>query len=1048
MQEETATSFRLSPQQEQLWAGVDGEPTGGAAILLATDGDVDEARLRGALEQACERHEILRTTFPRRPGFRTPLQAVHERLAPEWSTDDLRELPAAERDAALRQFVEAEAERAWDLAEGPLVAGRLVQVDDERAALVLSIAAPCADAASAVTLAREVLAHYDGGSVEEEPLQYADFAEWQNDLLASEDDEGAAGRAYWEELTGARAGKAAGLPFLDAPSPSASRTVDVPLEPAAATSLSAAAERYGVSLDHAVQAAWHVVVARLNGADAAVVATVPPRRFHAELDTAIGLFARTLSVHSEVGEGVVFPELMVQLARAETEAERHGDYAPVAAPSAAGFVAAPELAVDGWSLLDLSAPASVPVAAELLQLETGPAVHLRFGAALDAELAARVATYLGRVLAQAAARPEVATAELELLADEDVRRLTAVPAEAEVPVLVHEAFAAAVAASPQHVAVVDAAGSVDYAELDARSNRLAHRLQAAGVGPDTVVGLCTDRSVDMVTAVLGILKAGGAYLPLNFEHPAARLRHQLTESQAVAVVAQRQLVERLPDVDGAVVCVDEDDAAGDASPLEVNVTGDNLAYVMYTSGSTGTPKGVAVTHGNLADYVQAIGERLGAANEPLSFGMVTAISTDLGNTAFFPALAFGGTLVLVPPAIAADAAGAAAFLDEHPVDVMKITPSHLNALLAGGDARVLPRRWLVTGGEALSWDIVARVRELAGCAILNHYGPTETTIGSCSFVVPEGPGPYAPATVPIGTPLGRTSCYVLDASGRLVPEGVPGELAIGGAGVARGYVGRDDLTAERFLADPYGPAGARMYATGDVVRRLPGGELEFMGRRDDQVKIRGFRVEPAEVEATLRTHPAVRQAAVLARDDGRGEPRLVAYVTGDSVAEDVLRRHVAEQVPDFMVPSAFVRLESLPLTPSGKLDRLALPAPEEAAGAGAYVAPRTPVEEAVAAIWSSVLGIERISVEEDFFALGGHSLLAAQIIAQVRSDLSVDLPLHALFSSPTIALLSEQIVGLIGESGDDETERLLAELEGLSDEEARRLLADEAEADV
>ena len=551
----------------------------------------------------------------------------------------------------------------------------------------------------------------------------------------------------------------------------------------------------------------------------------------------------------------------------------------------------------------------------------------------------------------------------------------------------------------------------------------------------------------MVVGLLGILKAGAAYLPLNFEHPRARVEHQLTEAAVAAVVTQEALLPRLPAFGGEMVCLDRDAATLDTEPStapEVSASPDDLVYVIYTSGSTGTPKGVGVTNKNLSNYVHFIGARLDAAAEPLAFGMVSAISTDLGNTAVFPALCNGGTLVLLSPATAADGAAAAEFLRANPIDVLKITPSHLNALLVGADAAgMLPRRWLVVGGEALTWDLVTRVREIGECRILNHFGPTETTVGSCTYLLDEAAPEYPTATVPIGTPIANTCCYVLDKRGRCVPEGVPGELHIGGRGVASGYVRRPDLTAERFLPDPFRGEG-HMYATGDLVRRLPDAALEFLGRKDDQIKIRGFRVEPAEIEGALRAHAAVREAAVIARDEARGERRLVAYVvTSGQVQIEQLRTHLAAWVPDYMVPSAFVLLDGLPLTPSGKLDRLALPEPESAGGKNttSYVAPRTPVEESLAAVWAEVLGLERVGVEDDFFALGGHSLLATQIVAQIRSDYSINLPLHALFTSPTVAALSQQIVEMLGQAPGSDTEKLLAELEGLSDEELTVLLA-------
>jgi len=461
--------------------------------------------------------------------------------------------------------------------------------------------------------------------------------------------------------------------------------------------------------------------------------------------------------------------------------------------------------------------------------------------------------------------------------------------------------------------------------------------------------------------------------------------------------------------------------------------------VIYTSGSTGMPKGVAVTQRNLANYTADIIRRLGAASEPLVFGMVTAISTDLGNTAFYPALCSGGTLALIRPEVAADVAAFADQVAEAPLDVLKITPSHLRALLRANDPGILPRAWLILGGERLSWDLVDTVRSLSRCRILNHYGPTETTVGSCTMLV-GGPGPYGPATVPIGTPISNTRCYILDDRHRPVPLGLEGRLFIGGEGVARGYIGQSE-SSERFLADPFAGGAARMYDTGDFACRLPDGTLEFRGRADDQVKVRGYRVEPSEIESVLRQHPDVHEAAVVATEEDAGDVRLVAYVAPRTATVDDLRRQVAGWVPEFMIPASFIPLDTLPLTPNGKLDRVAL---QERSIAGTdeanpYVAPRTAVEEAVAAVWADVLGLDRVSIDADFFALGGHSLLATQVVAQLRSDFAIEIALHSLFIYPTVAALSEEVTRLMSTTDEESTTELLEELNSLTREQAREL---------
>ncbi len=1060
MSDRTVDSFQVSPQQEHVWAAEPEAPTARTQAVLAIVGALDASAIVDALRIAVDRHESLRTTFVRQAGLTFPLQAVHGSLEPQLETLDLTTSSPQERAERVREIRRSELEAPFDLERGPLVRAKLVTKEENASELILTVSALCADPTSTSLLLAEICSQLASSALVEDPLQYADFSAWQHELSDSDDDEARAARASWEEL-GALSSPA--LPFtLSGTGPTTAEDVPVALDDALAQALSEQAGRYGSSPAALAQAAWHAVLGRFSGTETSAVAFLARERRHGDLEGAIGAFARPVPIQVRVDAVRSFAEVLSELDRARGDALVMQDYAPAGAAQDVkiGFVEHPSR---------LEQPAGLGVTVERM-LVASPQLRLALMCGADGErmrlslsfdpsrhrgeTIAALADGLVRMLQAVAADPGVALGDVELLSDEERGRVLREFNDTTVPLAqecAHELISRWALSAPERRAVVAGESSITYAELEARANQLAHRLRGLGVGPGVAVGLCTDRSIEMAVGLVGILKAGGAYVPLHSEHPPARLLHQLATTDAKVLVTQEPSLGAVPDFEGQVVCLDRDRAALDGEPTsapESGVSHDDLAYVIFTSGSTGTPKGVSVTHGNLANYAADIVRRLGADQEPLSFGLVTSISTDLGNTSVFGALCSGGALVLVDPSAAADPGALASLMEATPLDVLKITPSHIGALLAATDPRVLPKRWLVVGGERSGWDLIDRVRALSDCAILNHYGPTETTIGSCTFLVGEGPGEYAPASVPIGRPISNTRCYVLDDARRPTPLGVAGGLFIAGAGVARGYVGEPELTAERFSADPFAADGqTRMYDTGDLARWLPDGTLEFLGRVDEQLKIRGYRVEPAEVETALRSHAQVREAVTVTQASSSGELRLVAYCTldGAPLGEEQLRAHLAEWLPEFMLPGAIVVVAELPRTPSGKIDKLALPDPDVASAQSAeYVAPRTPLEEAVAAIWAQVLGVEQIGVEDDFFALGGHSLLATQVVAQVRSDFAVDLPLHSLFTCPTIATLSAEIVRMMGDSEMDETAKLMAELEGMSDEEAQqRLLAED-----
>jgi len=577
----------------------------------------------------------------------------------------------------------------------------------------------------------------------------------------------------------------------------------------------------------------------------------------------------------------------------------------------------------------------------------------------------------------------------------------------------HELIEAQALRYPDRLAIDSDRVALDYRALNERGERIAEVLRGLGVGRGSRVGLCARPSPGAIAAILGTWKAGGVYVPFHPEQPAARLERQWTAAKAVCCLADEEAAARFSFSGTESIRLADSRFDSPASRGEVSAPPpdpDDLAYAIFTSGSTGEPKLVGVRHSSLVNYTLWVWQELLGGEEGLRFATPSSLAADLGHTAIFPALASAGTLAIAPPAASRDAEQFAEFMETHTVDVLKIVPSHLAALWSGAGPRVLPRRILVSGGEALTWDLARRVSESGSCRIVNHYGPTETTVGALTYEVdatlPDD------GIVPIGRPIANTRAYVLDEGLRPLPAGRTGELWIAGEGVAVGYLGNPESTASRFLDDPFSSAGGKMYRTGDRARLRLDGVVEFLGRLDDQLKIRGNRVEPGETWAALRRHPAVAEAAVAGVPDPSGERVLVAYVSpreGSAVTRSKLRRFLSSELAEPAIPSRFVFVESFPITPSGKVDLARLS--EAAAFPPPRVAPRNAVEEWIAGVWKDVLGITDVGVDEDFFELGGHSLLATRVMARLRRELSVSLPLPTLFRHRTVAELAVAVAG-------------------------------------
>jgi amino acid adenylation domain-containing protein len=637
----------------------------------------------------------------------------------------------------------------------------------------------------------------------------------------------------------------------------------------------------------------------------------------------------------------------------------------------------------------------------------------------------RMIGHFQRLLEGIVANPEQPISELPLLTEAEKRQLLVewndTKGDYAKDQCIHELFETQVDKTPDAIAVVFEDQQLSYRELNTRANQLAHYLQKLGVGPGVLVGIYVERSIEMIIGLLGILKAGGAYVPLDPAYPKERLAFMLEDAQLRALLTQERFLSSIDHQ--RIVCLDRDRqeiARESVRNPKSGLRAENLAYVLYTSGSTGKPKGVMIQHRSLVNLCTALNACVYAdESAPLRVSLNASIAFD-SSVKQIVQLLNGHALYLVPDECRGDGQALLNFTSQHKLDVLECTPAQVRLLIEAGliESSEHVARVMLVGGEAIDKSLWMALCRGQRTRVFNVYGPTECTVDSTLCQIQD-----RFETPAIGRPIANVQVYLLDNRMRTVPIGVPGEIHIGGHGLARGYLNRPELTAEKFIANPFSPDPAsRLYRTGDLARYLADGNIEFLGRIDDQVKVRGYRIELGEIEAVLGQHPAIQQAVVLAREDSPGDKRLVAYTVaaaGSAPSANELRSFLQQKLPEFMVPSAFMFLESLPLTPNGKLDRKALPAPDQSRPEldETYSSPRTPVEELLAQIWSDVLKLDKVGIHDHFFELGGHSLLATQLISRIRDTFKIDLPLRSLFEAPTIYGLAQRIQEL-GEKQD------------------------------
>ncbi len=809
------------------------------------------------------------------------------------------------------------------------------------------------------------------------------------------------------------------------------QTSAMALAPAMARRIRETARGLGVSPAVLFHAAWAQVVARCSGSEDVVFGTVlSGRQGLQDAGEMLGLFINTLPLrlplagrsargvvldaHQRLGELMLHEQASLALAQRCSGVApemplftsvlnyRHTNNRPRG--GAAGGSA-------GMRLLRIEEQTNYPIVLNVSDFgEDFTLVAQSAGQVDAARLAASTHQALQGLLDALDGVADVEMRRIDVLPQEERTRLlqefNATRSEFPRGQVLSQLFEAQAGRTPGAVALAFGDAELAYAELNARANRLAHRLRDLGVGPDVLVAVCAERGVEMVVALLATLKAGGAYVPLDPSYPSERLGFMLADAKPAVLLTQQALLASLPVSEGlATFCLDSqwDSLPAREANLPRTTLSAHLAYVIYTSGSTGRPKGVGVTHASVGNFLHSMARAPGLSCEDVLLA-VTSLSFDIAGLELWLPLTHGARCVLASREAAADGRQLRRLIERCGVTVMQATPSSWRLLLEAGWPEQAGLR-VLCGGEALPRDLAAQLLQHTG-QVWNLYGPTETTIWSALQRVQDA------RHIAIGQPIANTQVHILDEAFDLVPQGVPGELYIAGDGLTRGYLGRPELTAERFVPNPYGEPGARMYRTGDLARWLDDGSLDYLGRIDQQVKIRGFRIEPGEIEAVLARQPDVRQAMVLAREDVPGDRRLVAYVVprdGIQLEPAALRAQLQQRLPDYMVPAHFMVLDALPLTPNGKLDRKALPMPDAGRGNAGYVAPGTPTEATLAAIWAEVLRLDRVGVQDNFFALGGHSLIATQLVSRVRAALAVELPLRALFEAPTIEQLARRV---------------------------------------
>jgi amino acid adenylation domain-containing protein len=1028
--------YPLSPMQEGMLFHTLYAPGSGIYVTQLSCqllGPLDVATFERAWQQVVDRHTVLRTFFVWQ-DVPAPIQVVQREVKVHVEYDDWRDFPPDTHEARLAAFMRDDRERGFDLTCAPLMRLRLLHLSPETYQLVWSLHHVLLDGWCLALLLKEIFAFYEGREVSlPQPVPYRNYIAWLRKKNLTDAEQ------FWRKtLAGFIAPTP--LPLAEGTVPQTASQLEgydeLPyyLTAELTAALQSFAREHRLMLNTLLQGTWALLLSRCSGEEDVVFGAVVSGRpvDLPGVETMVGLFVNTLPVHVRVSAHA-HPVAWLKALQAQQIEAREFEYSPLAQ-------------VHGWS----EVPRSMPLFESVIALENYPIksvgekhnTALRVGTAHSVEKAnfplsivivpgtklllrvlfdtnrfdtatvKRLADHYARLLQSIVSNPEVRLGQLSLLSGAEQQVIVKEWNETSLAyapeACLHQLFEEQAAETPETVAVICGDEQVSYRELNERANQLAHYLSHLGVGPEVLVAIAIERSLEMVVGLLAVLKAGGAYVPLDPSYPVERLSYMLADSGCPVLLTQARLTGVLPVNEIQVVCVDRDRAAIAAAATTNPLSGvepGNLAYAIYTSGSTGKPKGALLTHRGLRNLAEAQVQRFAvkAGSRVLQFA---SLSFDASIFEITMALRAGATICVATGEAVLPGGALLRLLREQRIEVVTLPPSVLASLAV----EELPElTTIIVAGEACSGELVRRW-SAGGRRFFNAYGPTETTVWATTALCQAGE-----KKPPIGYPIGNGSVYVLDAELEPVPVGVTGELHIGGLGVARGYLKRAELTAEKFIPDPYGAAaGARLYKTGDLARYRPDGQIEYIGRTDNQVKVRGFRIELGEIETVLSRHSAVQVALIVTREDVAGERRIVAYVVprnGAAVTPVELREYLQQRIPQHMLPAHFVRLDELPLTPSGKADLRRLPSPEQVRRSlnGSHAAPSSELEQAIATVWREALQIDEVGLDDNFFELGGHSLVMIQIQNKLQKVLAREIAMVELFQYPTISALAQHL---------------------------------------